>query len=487
MGISSLGIGSNGLDTRSIVDKLVALEQRPLQQLQVKASGLNARLSAFGQLKSQISNLQDQAAKLAASSSWEAMSVSSSNSGAIVGTATSAAAVTAFSMEVSQLAKAQSAGSAVFASGGAIGTGALKIQLGSWSKGDFTPGVADGNAEFAAGAGAEVSIDITSDDDTLAKVAAKINAAEAGVTATVLRDASGERLLLRSSATGEASGFRIQAVDDDGNNSDAAGLSRLAFDPQNATVGLALTQAAQNTKATINGVEVSSSNTTFADAIEGVTLTVAQVTTAPVEVSIKRDTAGARSNITSFVESYNALSNALATMTRYNPADKTAGTLQGDSTAVSLQSALRQMVGGMGSSGSEFGRLSDIGVQFQADGTLKVDAAKLDAAMTKPEALKAFFSADEAGTASDGMALRIKDFAGGMLGADGIFDTKTKSIQSAVKRNTEDQERVAERASRLEARLLAQYTRLDTNLNRLNALNSYVSQQVSQWNKSSNN
>ena len=185
MGISSLGIGSNGLDTRSIADKLVALEQRPLQQLQVKASGLNARLSAFGQLKSQISNLQDQAAKLAASSSWEAMSVSSSNSGAIVGTATSAAAVTAFSMEVSQLAKAQSAGSAVFASGGAIGTGALKIQLGTWSKGDFTPGVADGNAEFAAGAGAEVSIDITADDDTLAKVAAKINASEAGVAVAV--------------------------------------------------------------------------------------------------------------------------------------------------------------------------------------------------------------------------------------------------------------------------------------------------------------
>lgn len=486
MGISSLGIGSGGLDTRSIVDKLVALEQRPLQQLQVKASGLNARLSAYGQLKSQVANLQDQAAKLAAAANWEAMSVTSSNSGAIVGTATSAAPTTAFSMEVSQLAKAQSAGSAVFATGSPVGTGALKIQLGSWSKGDFTPSVADGVAEFAPGEGGEVPIDITVEDDTLAKVAAKINAAKAGVTATVLRDASGERLLVRSSATGEASGFRIQAVDDDANNVDGAGLSRLAFDPQNATAGLTLTQAAQDTKATINGVEVASKNTTFADAVEGVTLTVAQVTTGPVEISIKRDTAGARSSITSFVESYNALSNALATMTRYNPADKTAGTLQGDSTAVSLQAALRQLVGGMGSAGPEFGRLSDIGVQFQADGTLKVDSTKLDAAMAKPDALKAFFSADEAGTASDGMALRIKDFATGMLDSEGVFATKTKSIQSAVKRNTEDQERVAERASRLETRLLAQYTRLDTNLGKLNALNSYVSQQVSQWNKTSN-
>lgn len=481
MGISSPGIGS-GLDIQGIVAKLVALEKQPLQQLQVKASGLNAKLSAYGQLKSQIANLQDQAAKLASASSWETMAVTSSNAGAVVGTATSAAAPTSFSMEVSQLARAQSAGSGVFGTGSAPGTGTLKIQLGTWAKGDFSP-EADGTAEFTPGSGSEVSIDITAADDTLAKVAAKINAAGAGVNATVLRDASGERLLVRSSATGEASGFRIQAVDDDGNSSDAAGLSRLAFDPQNASNGLSLTMAARDTLATINGVQVRSANTTFADAIDGVTLTVGQVTTAPVEVSIKRDTAGARSNITAFVDSYNALNNALAAMTRYNPADKSAGTLQGDSTAVGLQSALRQLVGGMGTPGGTFGRLSDLGVQFQADGTLKVDATKLDAAMTQPDAVKAFFATDEAGTASDGMAVRIKDFATGMLGVDGLFATKTQSLQGAVKRNSADQERVVERASRREEQLLAQYNRLDANLGKLNALSTYVNQQVTMWNK----
>ena len=483
MGISSPGIGS-GLDVQGIVAKLVALERQPLQQLQVRASGLSARLSAYGQLKSQIANLQDQATKLASPSSWDTMAVSSSNSGAVVGTATSAAAPTAFSMEVNQLARAQSAGSAVLGSGAAVGTGSLKIQLGAWSKGDFTPDVTDGSATFAPGAAPEVSIDITAADDTLAKVAAKINAANAGVNATVLRDAAGERLLVRSSATGEESGFRIQAMDDDGNNADGAGLSRLAFDPENGSNGLSLTQSARDTLATINGVEVKSKNTTFTDAIDGLTLTVAQVTTSPVEIGVKRDTAGGRANITAFVESYNALNNALAAMTRYNPADKSAGTLQGDSTAVGLQSALRQLVGGMGAPGGEFGRLSDIGVQFQSDGTLKVDATKLDAAMAKPDALKSFFSADEAGTSSDGMATRIKDFAAGMLGADGLFATKTKSIQSAVKRNTDDQQRVADRASRREEQLLAQYGRLDANLGRLSALNSYVAQQVTQWNNS---
>lgn len=475
MGISSPGIGS-GLDIKGIVSQLVALEKQPIQQLQVKAAGLNAKLSAYGQLKSQIANLQDQATKLGTASSWETMSVKSSNASAIVGTATSAAAPTAFSMEVSQLARAQAAGSGVFAAGAAVGTGTLKIQLGTWDGGAFT-----------AGAASLVSVDITAAEDTLTKVAAKINAAGGGVSATVLRDASGERLLMRSNATGEESGFQVQAVDENGDAiAEGVGLARLAFNPP-AGGGMALTQSALNTVAKINGLEVKSASTTFTDAIEGLTLTVAQVTTAPVEVSIARDTAGARSNITAFVESYNALSNALAAMTKYNPGDKSAGTLQGDSTAVNLQAALRQLISGMGPAGGEIGRLSDIGVQFQADGTLKVDDAKLTVAMAKPDALKAFFTADEAGTAADGMATRIKDFAAGMLGVDGMFATKEKSIESAVKRNTTDQERIAERASRRETQLLAQYNRLDVNLGKLTALNSFISQQVTMWNKKSDN
>ncbi len=478
MAISSPGIGS-GLNVKDMVAGLVALEKRPLAQLQTTAASLNARVSAYGQLKSQIANLQDQAAKLASASTWGAMSVTSSNAAAVSGVATTAASATGFSLEVSQLARAQSAGSQVFAAGAAVGTGTLKIQLGSWSKGDFSKDD-DGAAEFAPGSAAEVSVDITAADDTLAKVAAKINAAKAGVTATVLRDASGERLLMRSSEPGEAQGFRIQATED----SASPGLARLGFDPQNSASGLALTQTAQDTLATINGVQVVSKNNTLTDAVEGLTLTVAQVTDKPVDVTVKSDSAGARSAIKNFVESYNALSSAMGSMTSYDAKTKTAGTLQGDSTAVNLQSALRRLVGGMGPGGEGFARLSDIGVQFQADGTLKIDDAKLDKALAQPDALKRFFSADEEGTASDGMAVRIKEFAAGMLGSDGMFATKTKSLEGSVKRNTDEQQKVSDRAARTEARLLAQYTRLDAAMGKLDALNSYVSQQVSQWNKS---
>ena len=480
MAISSAGIGS-GLDVKSIVSQLVALEQKPLSQLQTKASSISAKLSAYGQLQSQMANLQDMASKLGTASNWDAMSVSSSNA-AISGTATTAAAVTAFSVEVSQMARAQMAGSAPLAPAGSpVGAGTLRIELGAWST--------SGPATFTKGSGAAVNVAVSA-TDTLSQIADKINAAGAGVTATVLKDDAGERLLMRSSATGEASAFRVQALAEPVAPAtegvaitNGTGLGRLAFDPATATGGLALTQSALNTKATINGVAVSSQNNTI-EAIAGVKLTVSKVTTdtGPVEVSIKRDTAAAKTSINNFVASYNAMSNALAEMTKYDAATKTGGTLQGDSTALGLQAALRRMVGGSGPAGTAVGRLSDLGVEFQKDGSLKVDATKLDAALAKPDDVRTFFMADGGTNGSDGLALRLKDFAAGLLNSSGTLSTRSSALKSESDRNTKEQERVSDRISRTKARIEAQYSRLDASMGKLTALSSYVNQQVTQWN-----
>lgn len=53
MAISSPGVGSR-LDVNSIVSQLVAIEKQPLQ---VKASKLQAQLSLYGTLKSQVIDL----------------------------------------------------------------------------------------------------------------------------------------------------------------------------------------------------------------------------------------------------------------------------------------------------------------------------------------------------------------------------------------------------------------------------------------------
>lgn len=478
MGITSLGIGS-GLDVESIISKMAALEKRPLATLISTAANINARMSIVGQIKSQVASLADAASKLSLDSGWNGKTFTSSNTNAVSGSVTTSAAATSFSVAVQQLAKAQSTASSAVTVDTSMGTGTLNIQLGTWNYGAVPP-------VFTPGTGATVSVAIGASEGTLTSIASKINSASAGVTATVLRDASGERLLVRSNSTGEASGFRIQVTGDgDGNNADSAGLSRLAFDPNTGSFGMSANayQQAKNTLATINGVAVTSTNQTLADAIPGVTLQLNDVTTSAVTVTVAADQAAIKKNIQDFIAAYNTLSKTLTDATKYDDATKTAGPLQGDAVVLGLQSALRQVLGSA-STGSTFSRLSDIGIQMQRGGVLTLAGSKLDTALQDISNLKKLFAADNGNAATNGFGLKIKTFANGLLATGGAVTNKTDALQTALKRNASDQDKVNLRAAQVEKRLRQQYGALDAQMGGLSALGSYVNQQVSQWNKS---
>ena len=493
MAISSVGLGS-GINVEDTVAKLVAFEQRPIQALQTKATAINSQVSAFSQLKSQISNLQTQVAKLSSMDTWQGRVLSSSNAATVTGTATSKAALGTYDVKVSQIASAQTIASGLVAKDTALGEGKLTINLGEWVRDPADPADASSPATLPLvlktndnkGVPASVSIDITADDDTLAKVAAKINAANAGVTATVLRDHTGERLTLQSSTTGANAAFSVTAEEVAGK----PGLKRFEYaGGAGGGAGMARSQDAQDTKATVNGIEMFSRNLSFTDVADGLTLTVSQKmadTDAAVRITIKGDTATAKSALTNLVESYNALSSAMTTMTAYDPATKTAGTLQGDSTAINLQSALRRLLSGNSGAGGSFNTLSQIGLEVQADGKLKIDDTKLTKALEKPDDLAKFFAADPEGDADDGLGVRLKSFTAGLLSSDGVFATKDTSMKAQLKRNTQDQERLTTRVNNYEKRLLAQYTALDVKMASLTSLDNYVTQQITSWNKSTN-
>jgi flagellar hook-associated protein 2 len=107
-----------------------------------------------------------------------------------------------------------------------IGQGTLRIDIGRWADdlSGFTPKDGSTTVDIVIGPG----------EDSLAQISAKINnTAGLGVRASVVNDAGGARLVLQSRSTGADNGFRVQVVDDDGVANDDAGLSRLAYDPQN--------------------------------------------------------------------------------------------------------------------------------------------------------------------------------------------------------------------------------------------------------------
>jgi flagellar hook-associated protein 2 len=467
--ISSPGIGS-GLDVQSIVSQLVALEKAPLNQLKTQATSIQSRISAYGTITSQITALSDAANKLGTSAGWNSVLATSSNASAVGVTAASGAPATSLTMEVQQLAKAQSAASSAVATGSAVGAGTMTIELGSWSAGSFT-----------AGTDTPVSITINDGEDTLAEIAAKINNADAGVSATVLKDASGERLLMRSKDTGAENGFRVTVADADGNNTDASGLSRLAFDGVN---GMGQTQAGQNAMATINGVAIETASNRLTDTLPGLTLQLSQVTSAPVEIDVSADVAAVRANIQSFVDAYNTLNSNLASVTRYDAGSKTAGALQGDSTASGLQNAIRSMMRSVTAS-SPFTRLSDVGIELQTGGKLAIDTEKLDTSLSDLKGLKDLFAVDTGSATTQGFGRKVKDFADGLLQTDGMLGNKTTALQASLKRNSLEQEKVNDRAARAETRYLAQYNAMDTAVAKLNSLNTFVTQQISLWNSSS--
>ena len=477
--ISSAGIGS-GLDVKTIVASLMAVEQRPLTKLQTVASTMQTKLSAFGQMQSFASSFRDAAAQLQNASSYAVTTAVSSDATAVGASSTTKAIPGAYTISVDALASTQSTVSASgqFGTGAdVVGTGSITLSLGTWSTGQTT---------FTAKPGsADIVIPIGATENTLAGIRDKINAAKAGVSATLVTDAGGTRLALQSTSTGAANGFRVTVADDDANNTDALGLSRLAFDPPSATAGTAITQSAANTLATINGIAVETTGSTLTDVVDGITFNLSRKTTTPVTVSVTRNTDSVKTLVTGFVASYNALASFLTSATAYDASTKQAALLQGDATTTSLQNQLRTMVGQGGKASAAFGALSDLGLEFQKDGRLKVNDTKLTAALAKlPELTTAMTNVDLADPGNNGFARTITTWADKLLASDGSLTGKTKAIQSQIASNQKDQNKLSDRLTAIEARIQAQYSALDTTMAKANALSKYVTQQITTWNKS---
>jgi flagellar hook-associated protein 2 len=475
--ISSAGIGS-GLDVQNIITSLMAVEKQPLTVLQTKASTMQTQLSAFGQLQSLVSAFHDAAAPLFSADSFNLTNSSSTDPTSVSAASTTKAQPGSYSVAVSALASGQTTVSAAGQftdSNTAVGTGSITISLGSWNAAQTT---------FTPKAGAQdVTIPIGADANTLAGIRDKINGANAGVTASLITDANGSRLALQSTTPGASNGFRVTVADDDSNNTDAAGLSRLAFDPANGVTQMSVTQKAGSTQATINGIAVTSDSTTLTDVVEGMTFSLNKVTTAPVTINVTRNTDALKTMVTSFVSAYNTLSSFLTQATKYDPTTNTAALLQGDSTTTSIQSQLRQLVTQSGSSSSAFSTLSSIGVEFQKDGTLKVNDTKLTAAVKNlPELQKALANVDVANPSNNGFGKKIATWADNLLAFNGSITSRQQSIQDRIKSNQKDQDSLNARLALTQQRITAQYTALDQTMANANSLSKYVTQQITTWN-----
>jgi flagellar hook-associated protein 2 len=483
--ITSTGVGS-GLNVDSIVSALMAVERQPATLIEKSTTNLKSQLSSFGQLQSYVSTLQDKVNAITDVTLWSQTLASSGDASVATVSTTSGGSPGSYDLSVQTLAKGQTLSSGTFPSAShSLGQGQLTIELGSWTGDPATFGLKTGSTS--------VTVQIGPGESSLAAIRDKINAAGAGVIATVINDATGARLSIRSAASGEENGFRIGVEETAPGDDGGIGLGALAYDPENQVVqGMALNESARNAKATLNGIEITSASNTLTNVVSGLTVNLLKTTptttdangvtsSIPVQLSVTQDNDSVKTKINDFVTAYNDLNKFIAAQTKYDAENKTAGKLQGDRTVIALQGQMRAIMAGSSGATSLFSSLSEIGIQVQKDGggTLQVKTSMLDNALAnRADLRKLLASSDDTGTNTTGIAYRMKQLTSAVLGTDGSFETRTAGLKKTITNNDKRLDAMNERLDQTEKRLQTQYQTLDSNMSKLNSLSSYMSTQL---------
>lgn len=468
--LSSPGIGS-GLDISGIISQLMQVEQRPLTQLNTKEAKQQAQLSAFGSLKSALSTFQDSVKALAKPSLFNGFKATLADTTlAAVSTSSSAAAGT-HQIEVQSLAQAQKIKSEAFSTTDTlIGSGSLTIEFGTYNEdGTFTA-----NTEKIA-----KTITIDPAKSTLTDIRNSLNEANAGVTASIVNDGSGNRLVISSQDSGLANALKISVNDDDGNHADNAGLSQLAYDASTDGISnMTETVAAQNAVMVIDGITINKSSNTINDALEGVTFNLLKATPGTsTTLTVEKDKSSVEAAIKALVTTYNELEKTIGTLSRYDAANKQASVLTGDSTVRMIQSRIRAMLNGNQSAAGGISSLSELGIGFQKDGTLVLDSSKLSAVLADPDKnVAAFFTTQAEET--EGFASRLGDLIDSMTRSDGLISSRMDGINNTIKGIGKQREALGYRLEETEKRLRAQFTALDSMIASMTQTSNYLQQQL---------
>lgn len=390
--ITATGLGS-GLDVNKLVSQLVASE-RAVSDLQLnrQEANLTSKFSALGALKGSLGGFKSAVSGLNALSSFNLKAATSSDNSIFTATASADALPSNYSIAVSQLATSHSLASSSFVDSNetAIGTGTITIRRGTT---DYVEGTDTYNSFTLNQESTAANIVIDSSNNTLEGVMAAINDADIGIGASIINDGSGFRLLLSSETTGAENSLEISVTDNDSNDTDVSGLSRLAFNA--AATNLEQTSTAVDANFSINGLAVSSASNVVSSAIPGVSLSLKQISVSAIELNVEANTSSVLSGMNSFIAGYNSYISTANALSNYDQENDVAAALLGDFTLRSIsgqiENVVRNSVAGLAGS---ITNLSELGVTTSASGTLLLDSDKFTAALSdNPKQVSQMFAA----------------------------------------------------------------------------------------------
>jgi flagellar hook-associated protein 2 len=368
MSSSSINLISSVIDVTSIVDNLIYVDSAPVRQMQSQTTTLQSKVSAFQTLNTKLSAFSNKVNTLLfgstsapllnpysyldrlADSTFAQCKVTSSDDSLISAQASNATDGGDYSITVSSLAQARTLAAANFADTTATKTGT-------------------GTITITSGSNDPVTITINESNNTLTGIYSAINAANAGVTATIINDGTSSpyRLLITAKDTGTANSF---TVSDNLSGGQALNLTEK--------------QAAADAQFIINGVGITKSSNTISDVISGVTFTLKAKTAGAVNLHIEKDIDSIVTALKEFATAYNDINTFIKNQFAYNASTKSAGLLSGDSTLRRIQDELqRQVTQSISNQYTSYYVANRVGLEFNRDGTLSIDEAQLRSALNE--------------------------------------------------------------------------------------------------------
>ena len=473
-GLSVPGIGS-GLDINSLVERLMAVERQPLTALATKKGMIESKISALGQIRSSLDALKTAAQRMTTQDKLLTLKTTVADTSIATVSTSNSATPASFSLEVEQLASAQKLSSPEFASASSSlgnAAGSVTIEFGTYSAGIYTL-----NPDRAA-----FTVNVEADKMTPEGIRDVINQANKEVSASLVNSGTGVMLVLTNAKTGANQHMRLSVSDPDGNNTDNAGLSQLAYNPA-ASVGngknMSERVAAQDARVKIDGISITSRTNTLDQSIAGLTISLLKTNDdSPTTMTTTRDDSQVKTAVNSFITAYNNLNKLVRDLTKYDATNREAAILNGESTVRNVLSQVRGLLSRQYGSTS-LTTLSELGITTQSDGSIRLDATKFDSTFSsKRDAVVALFTQSTGGTEGDGFAGTVEDLITSLTDNNGLLDARTDGLNASLKNLNSKEDQIEARLSQIEQRYRTQFVTLDRNLNSLQSLSAYLQQQL---------
>jgi flagellar hook-associated protein 2 len=249
-------------------------------------------------------------------------------------------------------------------------------------------------------------------------------------------------------------------------------------------------QTAEDANIDINGITgITSSTNTFSEAVEGVTFNIS--TDAEIDstatISVAKDTGKAADAVQAFVDQYNSVMSFLDGKTDYDEETEKGAVLQGDSTAMRLQTRLRSLVSSKIKDTGDFKTLTSVGIEIDRDGVMSFDKTKFTEALEQsPEEVMSIFNGESDTDGFDGMAVRMDSYLDQLMQSNtGLIPRRLDFYDTRIDSLNDDIEDVERKVEMTRARYVEQFAAMETAISEMNQQMSWMQSQLSSLNVNS--